>query len=121
LEGARRSVIVENAIKKWGIETAQADTYIARAKTLIQQEAEERRAIGFEFAMNALLDMVRSGEKNSRVRLGAIAELNKMLGNYAPTNLNLKAQLEDSKAPNLSGLTIEELIAYRKAIKDEET
>jgi len=113
LNGDRRSVIVENAIKKWGIETAQADVYISKAKVIIQKEAEERRAIGFEFAMNALLEMVKGGDKQSRIRLGAIAELNKMLGNYAATNLNLKAEVTNSKEPDLSGLTFEQLYELR--------
>jgi hypothetical protein len=117
LEGARTSIIVHNGSQKWNVDERQIKEYIARATQLIQAEAQERRAIGFEFAMNALLDMVKGGDKQSRVRLGAIAELNKMLGNYAPTNLNLKAEVTETREPDLSTLSYEQLYELKHGHK----
>jgi hypothetical protein len=64
-----RAQIVEFSTKKWGVDYAQADKYIAAAKTLIQARIAEHKNYTIDDHLDGLFDQIRRARGAGDLRL----------------------------------------------------
>ena len=79
-----RAQIIEFGIKKWGVDFAASDQYIAAAKQLIATRIAETKATTIDDHVDALLDLKRRarGEKDLRIELDVSKEIAKLTALY---------------------------------------
>jgi hypothetical protein len=79
-----RAQIVEYSTKKWGVDYAQADQYIASAKQLIAERIKETKNTTIDDHVDALLDLKRRArdEKDLRIELDVSKEIAKLTALY---------------------------------------
>jgi hypothetical protein len=89
-----RAQIVEFSTKKWGVDYAQADKYIAAAKTLIQARIAEHKAQTVDEAVDALFDLIRRARGASDLRLehDIRKDVAKLLGLYPAEKHEISAE-----------------------------
>lgn len=73
----------------WGVSTSTIDKYIGEAKAIIGAQANAERHKYFGEGVNVLRRLRYKAENDGdyRAAIGAQAELNRMLGNHAPLQL----------------------------------
>jgi hypothetical protein len=90
-----RAQIVEFSRQKWGVDSdAQADNYIAAAKTLIQVRIAEHKAQTVDEAVDALFDLIRRARGASDLRLehDIRKDVAKLLGLYPAEKHEISAE-----------------------------
>jgi hypothetical protein len=94
-EGKKRREIVTLLSAEWGLSVRRVDDYLQAAYKIIADEAASQRAseVGRSLArLNHLYE--RALETNNlRAALGAVREINAMLGLHAPARLQLDAHV----------------------------
>lgn len=128
LDGYSRSDIAEYALKKWNISPATVDDiYLPRAKERIAERSKTVLESKFDIVLEMAFRLYKTAmaQGNLRVANSTLQEINRMLGNHAPNRSELTGkdgapiQLEDTKQPDFSGWTVEQLLAWRRMANDE--
>lgn len=98
LAGASRGEIVQTASKKWGVTIRQVDTYIARARGLIDENLKEYRAhaLAEHIALRRRLRREAYTSGDLRLVLDIVRDEAKLWGLYETDLLNRIEKLEVS-------------------------
>jgi hypothetical protein len=88
--GKPRPHIIQYCSETWQIDERQADNYIARVRAMLDEQAartrDEHRALALQRLDLVFSEALDSGEYKDA--LGAQHQVNKIIGLYAPTNVN---------------------------------
>lgn len=93
--GRTRAFILQYCADHWAIEERQTDEYIARARTMLEEQAALDREAQRQMAL-ARLGMIFNEAFDGgayKDALGAQHQLNRIVGLYAPKELNVSGSL----------------------------
>lgn len=104
LKKAKTDVIIEQGIKELKLNILTAQERKEYLTKLVNGETTVKKVIGYELIMNASGKKVPQlitiqDEPNHNDRIKALAELNKMEGEYAPTKTNTKVEFTTPLPP----------------------
>lgn len=103
LQGWRSTSIVQSLSPKWDMTERQIGNYIAKARKLIDEEAEKRRENAFNDHIEARLELYRT-TKDERLKLEILKDLDKLLGLYPAKKMEHSGEVVISDRERLDRL-----------------